>query len=229
MRHLAIGDIHGCYTALQTVCEAAGLSSDDLLITVGDYVDRGPASREVLDWLIERHRQGGLIPLRGNHDELMVWSRDDVSHRDNWLQFGGQETLESYGTKAQPGTFADVPPEHWEFLEQTCRRYHELEHDILVHGNLVPELPLERQPDEILYWKRFHDVQPHCSGKRLICGHTAQKDGRPANRGFAVCIDTWVYGNGWLTCLDLETGEYWQANEQGASRSGFLPVASASQ
>jgi serine/threonine protein phosphatase 1 len=56
----------------------------------------------------------------------------------------------------------------------------------------------------------------------MVCGHTPQKSGRPKSLGHAVCIDTWAYGKGWLTCLEVGTGRYWQANQQGEHRSGWL-------
>ena len=59
----------------------------------------------------------------------------------------------------------------------------------------------------------------------MVCGHTKQRSGRPRNWGHAVCIDTWVYGDGWLTCLDVRTGRYWQANQAGQTRTDYLDAA----
>jgi serine/threonine protein phosphatase 1 len=59
----------------------------------------------------------------------------------------------------------------------------------------------------------------------MVCGHTAQKSGEPLNLGWAVCIDTWVYGRGWLSCLEPATGRVWQANQRGEHRTGWLPEA----
>jgi hypothetical protein len=64
--------------------------------------------------------------------------------------------------------------------------------------------------------------RPHESGKTMICGHSAQRSGRPLVLDHAICIDTWVYGDGWLTCLDVASEVYWQANERGESRMGSL-------
>ena len=68
MRYLAVGDIHGCFTALTSLAAYVPFRDDDLLITLGDYVNRGPDSCAVLDWLIRRQRHGKLVPLRGNHE-----------------------------------------------------------------------------------------------------------------------------------------------------------------
>jgi serine/threonine protein phosphatase 1 len=74
----------------------------------------------------------------------------------------------------------------------------------------------------MLYWEHFRNPPAHVSGKVMVCGHTPQKSGRPRSIGHAICIDTWVYGKGWLTCLDVESGKYRQANERGETRSDWL-------
>jgi len=91
-----------------------------------------------------------------------------------------------------------------------------------VHANLDPKLPLDEQDEGVLYWERFGKPGPHVSGKTMICGHTSQGSGKPKSVGHAVCIDTLVYGGGWLTCLDVETNEYWQTNEDGGKRKGSI-------
>jgi serine/threonine protein phosphatase 1 len=81
---------------------------------------------------------------------------------------------------------------------------------------------MKQQPDWLLYWESFDRVQPHKSGKTIICGHTPQGSGDIKNIGFAMCIDTKPVGGGWLTCLDVESGEFWQSNEKGSTRDGTL-------
>jgi serine/threonine protein phosphatase 1 len=219
---LAIGDIHGCFTALETLAAAVPFSADDLLVTLGDYVDRGPDSRAVVDWLIERWRLGTLIPLRGNHELMMQEARVFKGLWNTWLSFGGDATLASYAPPGRDGRFDDVPEEHWEFFERSCRDYYETETHFFVHANADPQLPLDKQSAPTLFWEKFYDPPPHVSGKIMVCGHTAQKSGLPKNLGHAVCIDTWVYGDGWLTCLDIATGRFWQANQKRESRRGNL-------
>src|SRR5215472_203348 len=94
MRLLAIGDIHGCLHALTALLDLVAPQADDLLIALGDYVDRGPDSRGVLDHLIALHDAGRLIALRGNHDVMMLQARD--GHDLGWLEVGGETTLRSY-------------------------------------------------------------------------------------------------------------------------------------
>ena len=219
---LAIGDIHGCFAALETLAAAVPFAAEDLLVTLGDYVDRGPDSRAVVDWLIERWNLGRLIPLRGNHELIMQGARVSQSLRDSWLMFGGDATLASYAPPENAGRLEDVPAEHWEFFERSCRDYYETETHFFVHANADPQLPLDKQSDQMLFWEKFDNPPPHVSGKIMVCGHTAQKSGLPKNLGHAVCIDTWVYGDGWLTCLDVAAGRFWQANQQRQSRHGFL-------
>lgn len=219
-RHLAIGDIHGCFSALQSLAAFVPFRPEDVLITLGDYVDRGPDSQAVLDWLIQRRQQGTLVPLRGNHEIMMMQARESPGDLERWLFYGGKEALASYSPQGALGDMADVPPEHWDFLENHLRPWHEIEGHFFVHANAYPDYALEDQPDYMLYWETFHNPTPHESGKVMVCGHTSQKSGLPLDLGHAICIDTWVYGSGWLTCLDVETGEYWQANQQGQTRRG---------
>jgi hypothetical protein len=78
-----------------------------------------------------------------------------------------------------------------------------------------------------LYWETLDAARwcPHKSGKTMICGHSAQRSGRPLVLDRAICIDTWVYGDGWLTCLDTQLEVYWQANERGETRGEFFQIA----
>src|SRR5438067_1256408 len=120
MRTLAIGDIHGCLTALKTLLEFVAPEDDDRIVALGDYVDRGPDSRGVLDLLISLHAGGRLVALRGNHDVMMVAARTAAKAEDKamWLACGGSETLLSYGIELpESSDLKDVPESHWDFLE----------------------------------------------------------------------------------------------------------------
>src|ERR1700724_692959 len=77
VRHLAVGDIHGCFKALSTLAAYVPFQSEDVVITLGDYVNRGLDSCAVLDWLIDYRRRGNLVPLRGNHDLMMLQAREE--------------------------------------------------------------------------------------------------------------------------------------------------------
>jgi serine/threonine protein phosphatase 1 len=213
-RHLAIGDIHGCITALSTLVDSVSLCDGDTIVALGDYVDRGPDSRAVLDFIIDLGETHQLIPLRGNHEIMMLDARDKKSWLGPWLSYGGEATLNSYG-----GSFDGVPESHIEFLTNKLVSHYECESHFFVHAFAEADVALQDQSDAALYWRKYRNPQPHCSGKIMVCGHTAQQSGLPLNDGHSVCIDTWAHGEGWLTCLDVGSGTVWQANEAGDTRT----------
>jgi serine/threonine protein phosphatase 1 len=223
MRTLAIGDIHGCLRALDGLLEMVRPEPDDLVIALGDYADRGPDSRGVIDRLIELREYCQLVCLRGNHDEMMMDARVDPASFRTWLPFGGRQTLESYAEQGGPGRLADVPDEHWHFLEATVS-YYEIETHFFVHASVHPGLPINEQHPFRLFWEKLTPEcsAPHYTGKIMVCGHSAQKSGVPLDLGHAICIDTYVYGGGWLTCLDVESRCLWQARQTGEKRTGRL-------
>ena len=138
-----------------------------------------------------------------------------------WIH-GGNWTLASYGDRFAEGKLDLIPDEHWRFLEEFCIDWYEIDSHFFVHANVDPDLPLEEQPLYLLHWEPLFETRPHFSGKVMVCGHTKQRSGLPRNLGHAVCLDTWVYGDGWLTCLDVMTGQFWQANRHGEFRTSWL-------
>jgi serine/threonine protein phosphatase 1 len=217
MRVLAIGDIHGCLQAFETLLDAVQPTPEDLLVLLGDYIDRGPDSRGVLERILRLKQTHRLVTLCGNHEQMMLEARISPEVHSGWLASGGVATLWSYGSDGKPGTLDDVPDEHWSFLEG-CQDWLETERWLFVHANLDAAQPVEQQSVAILRWQKFDNPLPHMSGKTMICGHTRQSGGVPCNLGHAICIDTWVYGEGWLTCLEPSTGHLWQANQHGRRR-----------
>ena len=111
------------------------------------------------------------------------------------------------------------PPAHIEFL-RSCRLFYESERHFFVHGNYRANLPLDRQPAETLLWEslKARPPGPHCSGKMAIVGHSSQKSGEILDLGYLKCIDTWCYGQGWLTAIELHSGQIWQADKEGRWR-----------
>jgi serine/threonine protein phosphatase 1 len=225
MRTLAIGDVHGCQRALDALLEEVDPQRDDLVVTLGDYVDRGPQSKGVLDRMLALGAHCQCVHLKGNHDLMMLAAREDLEHFEEWLNCGGKQTLAAYEAAEDWATFSQaIPAQHWRFLEESCVPFHEVDAHFFVHANVYADLPLEEQPDYMLYWEKIDPAtwRPHESGKTMICGHSVQRSGRPLELDHAICIDTWVYGDGWLTCLDVELEAYWQANERGEKRMGNL-------
>lgn len=212
-RTIAIGDIHGCSLALKSILEAIAPTSSDTIITLGDYVDRGPDSRGVIDQLIQLRKRCNLIALMGNHEEMMLEVVRDKQPPFRWLQYGGVDTLDSYGFA---GDTSVVPAEHMEFFG-AMREVYETDTHFFVHANYNPKLPLDKQTKLALRWQKLTEFTPgrHVSGKIAVVGHTHDRAGEIFDIGHLVCIDTFCYGGGWLTALDVGSNKIWQANLEG--------------
>lgn len=219
-RIIAIGDIHGCAQALEALIDVIEPDQRDLIVPLGDYIDRGLDSKGVIDQVIALSDRTRVVPLIGNHEVMMLDSLDAVKrgrfsrNTDLWLSCGGQETMESYG-----GHPDDVPDEHLHFLKD-CRRYFETEHHIFVHANYEPDQPLDQQGEHTLLWTHLtiSVPPPHLSGKTVIVGHTPQLSGEILDLGHIKGIDTFCVGGGWLTALDVLTMDVWQADRDGNVR-----------
>lgn len=220
LRIYAIGDVHGRADLLDRTLSNidAHIVANPIIrpihVLVGDYIDRGPASREVLDMMINCAKGREMVFLRGNHDIFIQdFLRNPGALRD-WSKIGGLETLMSYGLK--PSINADahaqielakalemaLPPAHLKFLNSllssfTCGGY------FFVHAGVRPGVPLTKQREDDLLWIRdeflLHEED---FGKIVVHGHTPVReiDIRP-NR---INIDTGAYVTGRLTCVILE-------------------------
>lgn len=213
-RLIAIGDVHGCAKALDALIAEIQPSERDVIVFLGDYVDRGPDSRGVIDRIIELEKQTQVVSLLGNHEIMMLIALQDMQLQF-WTECGGEQTLASYG-----GDLANVPEQHLTFL-QNCRRYYETNNHFFVHANYDDQLPLDQQPDDLLFWTHitYHVPKKHISGKTAIVGHTPQGNGEILDLDHIIGVDTYCFGNGWLTALDVETGQVWQADKDGCLRS----------
>jgi len=215
-RVISIGDIHGCADALKSLLGAIVPRAEDVIVTLGDYVDRGPDTCGVLTQLIDLKAKCELISLTGNHEIMMLDAVDveEPEMREFWLGCGGAETVASYGASVDA-----ISQDHIQFLRQ-CRRHYETSTHFFVHANYDPDLTLDKQPDHLLFWDHLSEVsQPHRSGKIAIVGHTPQLSGEILDRKHLKCIDTYCFGTGWLTALDVTTGTSWQADQHGQLRS----------
>ncbi|MGB7325030.1 MAG: metallophosphoesterase family protein [Rubripirellula sp.] len=211
MRRIAIGDIHGCAKALRGLVDAIDPQPQDQLVFLGDYIDRGPDSRDVVDQVIALRDRCNVVTLRGNHEIMLmgvvVGGLDDRV----WLDNGGQSTVASYG-----GSTEKIPAEHLSFFQQLVPFY-ETSTEIFAHANYVCDLAMHAQTDMTLFWTHLPSPlpQPHQSGKRVILGHTPQPDNRILDAGHLVCIDTYCFGGGCLTALDVGSGDVIQTNRHG--------------
>lgn len=223
-RLYAIGDIHGrddlLELLLQRVSSDAAAAPDAMrrvLLYVGDYVDRGLESRQVVDRLLTRPLAGfEVVHLRGNHEDAFLGFLEGKPIAFDWFKYGGLETLYSYDVPIPRGpaaprdleklrrhAVAAVPPAHVEFL-RACKLWH-LEGDyVFVHAGVRPGVPLEHQEAADLLWIRdtfLASRADHC-GKVIVHGHTICE--RPEVRPNRINIDTGAYASGRLTCLVLE-------------------------
>lgn len=213
----AIGDIHGCLAELRTlqqmiIEDAADRPGDKLLVTVGDYVDRGPDSAGVIEFLSLPPPAGfSRICLAGNHEALMLAHIRSPGENLRWLDLGGDETLWSYGIKVEQYRVASqtqqrqllqshIPDEHLAFLEQLPAML-TIPDLVFAHAGLRDNVLLEDQAEEDLLWLRYPpDVGP-TGFPLLIHGHTP--DQNPVNLPSRLCIDTGCYATGRLTAVRL--------------------------
>jgi serine/threonine protein phosphatase 1 len=214
-RTIAIGDIHGCDAALTAILAAVAPATDDTIVVLGDFVDRGPNTCGVIEQLLELSRRCQLVTLLGNHEEMLLLARDDDLELRAWLQFGGRETLESYGVTQLTG----VPDGHIRFITN-CRQFFENDTHLFVHASYLADKEPKEFPPHVLRWESLWEriPPPHHSGKKVVVGHTALQEGEVFDLGYLTCIDTYCYGGGWLTALEPATGTRWQADRAGNLR-----------
>ena len=193
-RTFVIGDIHGCGKALRTLIEDIMPLANDTMVFLGDYIDRGPNSRDVIDQLIELKRQCRAVFLRGNHEVMLQAVLNGGANPALWIRNGGRATMASYG-----GTIERIPEPHREFLDG-LRPHYETSQCIFVHANYDPTRPMHLQDEQDLYWRHLCvDIPiPHHSGKTVFVGHTPQAGGRVLDLGHLVCMDTYCFGGGYL-------------------------------
>ncbi len=203
-RLLAVGDIHGCLDHLRRLLEEqVRPTGQDLLVFLGDYIDRGPDSRGVIEYLLElRERLPQTVFLKGNHEAMFL---DFLAGRNHWLFIanGGDSTLESY----QKAGDLRIPKAHVDFCAG-LQLFHEAEGFIFVHAGLRPGIPLQQQQEEDLLWIRREFIHSSYDwGKTVVFGHTPQKE--PLVAANKIGVDTGaVYGRR-LTCCDVRNRRFW--------------------
>ncbi len=198
----AIGDIHGCFSKLCALMDKIKIDRDnDILLFLGDYIDRGPSSFEVVEYLIDlkKHFQK-IVFLKGNHEEML---ENYLSGKDRpaYLKNGGQPTLESYMQRSRMTGSPPIPQKHLDFFESLLL-YYQTDNFIFVHAGLRENIPLEMQDPADFLWIREDFVSSDFDfGKRVIFAHTPYKE--PLVEPNKIGIDTGaVYGNK-LTCVEL--------------------------
>jgi serine/threonine protein phosphatase 1 len=208
---VAIGDVHGCVKTLKALWEKLEPYEDYIHLFVGDYIDRRPDSKGVIDFLLDVRQKRKTIFLRGNH-ELMLLNALQSGSTQNWMMNGGRSTLESYGEDV---SVTDIPDSHITFFKKT-RLYFETEKYFFVHAGIPPTLSIkESKEDEsthdCFYWGREHlnAFEPPWE-KTVVFGHTPQPF--PIQKNKMIGIDTGcVYnrpGLGKLTAVRLPDNKF---------------------
>lgn len=236
-RLFAIGDIHGCRGLLDALLGQLRLTPGDRMVFLGDYVDRGPDSRGVIERLLQlRQAYPETVFLRGNHEQMLLdtlaeWGRlpdweplrrhsaafraaAPASDAQLWLANGGHQALVSYDIpfetwEASPD-LTPLPASHLEFLQQTVL-WHVEDGWLFVHADADPAHPPAGQDPYRLLWAR-NPAPAAGPWPRLVVGHTPTRDNRPADEPGRLNLDTGaVYGRA-LSCCDLRSGILWQAH-----------------
>jgi serine/threonine protein phosphatase 1 len=191
-------------------------ATGDTLVFLGDLIDQGPETREVLERIIELQSRCDVVLIQGNHEEMLYAARESAAAQRYWENCGGALTIDSYHFG---GTMRDIPEKHWKLLDE-CRPYYETDDYIFTHANYLPDEPMDLQPGHQLRWTMFEPEKelPHLSGKPVFVGHTEQRSGEVLDLGFAVCLDTACWRYGWLTAMDVRTKHVWQASKWGLMR-----------
>lgn len=221
-RLIAVGDVHGCVHALETLLDAIQLTSDDTLVFLGDLIDQGRDSAAVLDKVIELQGRCHVVLIEGNHEEMLLTASSSEKALRYWEDCGGMNTLNSYRFG---GTMKEIPAAHWALLA-TGLPYYETDSFILTHASYLPDVSMPEQPTYQLRWALFEpdDIRPHESGKTVVVGHTEQREGEILDLGFVLCIDTACWRYGWLTAMELHTRTVWQASRWGVLRDPDEPT-----
>lgn len=208
---IAIGDIHGCPKTLEALLDRLAPTPEDHLVFVGDYIDRGPDSKAVIDRVLELQKTHRCTFLRGNHEAFMLDYLDNGTF-NLWSANGGVSTVRSY---TDGRSEVRIPDSHVEFVRST-KLYHETDEFFFVHAGLKPHLSIEENLDrfgeDVFLWERSHMKTSDLAWeKTVVCGHTPQPE--PISRDKLIAIDTGcVYhmhpGLGRLTAVHLPEREF---------------------
>ena len=209
-RLIAIGDIHGCYELLLELLERSIIfdPDEDRLVFLGDYLDRGASSKEVVDyvWELKKHYPGQIVLLKGNHEDLalrsMLCAEDEdacTNARLLWYLNGGQATVDSFhGIEKARQTL--IP-----FIG-TLKLYHETEEHIFVHAGIPYAKSIETASADEILWDRSFSYNGR---KTLIVGHSPKSEIRRV--GNIICLDTGAFMTGKLSAYDVINEKVYQA------------------
>lgn len=199
-RTYTIGDIHGCLTKLIELiglCHADAGNRPAKFIFLGDYIDRGPGSRGVVEFLMsfQQDRPDDVICLMGNHEDMLLAAVDAPDWEESWLRNGGIQTLQSY----REATVANIPQDHINWI-RNLPKVHDDGLRFFVHAGIHPDRPLNRQDEHDLLWIREPFLSSTKDFSRLVVhGHTPLQTGKPDIRPNRLNLDTAAVYGGPLT------------------------------
>ncbi|MBC7451435.1 MAG: serine/threonine protein phosphatase, partial [Cytophagales bacterium] len=165
----AIADIHGCNKTLRALIDKISPSQEDQLIFLGDYIDRGPDSKDVLNYLISIKNQfRNTVLLRGNHEQMFLESDISIMAHERWISNGGEQVMMSYGLK----NYDHVPHHIQEFISNT-EYYYQNQHHICVHAGLNNLVSDPFNDYQSMMWIRNFIITKKMTGGRVVVhGHT---------------------------------------------------------
>lgn len=228
MRIYAVGDCHGCFYTLLDLMNKLPLESGDKLIFVGDYIDRGPHSKQVVEYVKSLTDAGQAIALMGNHEKMCIDTYTGSGYwGQTWMQNGGDTTIDSYDTRSEderkhPKIFDEearnewlanlprVSKEHVEWM-QSLPLYHIDGDYMFVHAGIDPEVEIEYQTEDDMLWIRGKFINYEMAlPKRIVFGHTPFETAQVLSN--KIGIDTaCVYGNR-LTAICIDSGTLYSAD-----------------
>jgi serine/threonine protein phosphatase 1 len=230
MRCFVIGDIHGCLDETRRLIDKLSIAPSDLLIFLGDYIDRGPDSAGVVSYLLTLQKQfpaANFIFLKGNHEDMLLsYLGLGGNHGDMFLHNGGRATLASYGVLDSNPCAAEalrqIPAAHIEFYRQLLNSFVKGSF-LCVHAGVHPLKALNEQQELEMLWIRNRFIySSHLLPYTVLFGHTPQREVY-YDLPFKIGLDTGlVYGNK-LTCLETEGKLLYQIN-RGAKVVKTIPI-----
>jgi Calcineurin-like phosphoesterase len=212
-RTFVIGDIHGCVDEVDRLLDVLAPSASDTVVCLGDYVDRGPSSKAVIERMLRLRREGPqCVFLKGNHEDMfLAYIGERGAYGEAFLFNGGEATLRSYGLEGQSpaNVAARLPADHREFLLSLQMRFQQGRF-LCVHAGVAPNRPLDDQRDEDLLWIRDAFIaHPHPFACTVLFGHTPQREVL-LDQPYKIGLDTGlVYWNK-LSCLELSEQRLFQ-------------------
>jgi serine/threonine protein phosphatase 1 len=227
-RRIIIGDVHGHYRALMQLLEAIAPTDQDQVYFLGDLVDRGPHSAQVVEFVIQMQ----YPCLLGNHEQMLLNAigsgEIDPNFMQSWLFAGGHNTLESYNDH--------IPQDHIDWMK-VLPVYLDLGDIWLVHAGIDPKLPFSQQTKSQFCWIRedFHrSTRPYFPDKLIVTGHTITftfkgvKPGQLVAGAGWIGIETGAYhpNSGWFRALDVDQQQVYQFNCH-TKNSRILPLDEA--